>query len=173
MKSKGFLLVAVVLLSAMSALSLQARDSTPSPSVKADTKDQFDAVADHVREQMTTGGRFEFVNAQEHATVDKDLGDMQALFDKFGAVDAMDDAAKIQLYNNQSEVNAILTRRDGDREICEQEKTTGSNIPKTVCRKYGDIERDRNDTMKTKQDMLKLQNVCKGIPGPFGNGCGG
>lgn len=172
MKSRSCLLVAIAVLGLVSTLSLQAKQPTP-PSVKADTKDQFVVVADHVREQMAQGGRFEFVNAQERATVDKDLGDMQSLFDKFGAVDAMDAASKIQLYNNQSEVNAILTHRDGDREICEQETPTGSNIPKTICRTYGDMERERADTNKTKQDMLQVQNVCKGLPGPFGKGCGG
>lgn len=173
MKSRSCLLVAMAALGLIFTLSLQAKQPVPTPSVKADTKDQFVAVSDHVREQMAPGGRFEFVNTQERATVDTDLTQMQSLFDKFVTVDAMDAASKIQLYNDQSEVNAILTRRDGDREICDQEKSTGSNIPKTVCRKYSDIERERTDTVKTKQNMQQLQNVCRGMPGFLGKGCGG
>jgi hypothetical protein len=173
MKSRSCLLVAVAVSSLVFTLSLQAKQLDPTPSVKADSKDQFAAVSDHVRELMAPGGRFEFVNTQERATVDTDLAQMQSLFDKFGTVDAMDAASRIQLYNNQSEVNAILTRRDGDREICDQEKSTGSNIPKTICRTYSDMERERTDTKNTKQNMQQVQNVCKGIPGPFHNGCGG
>ena len=148
-------LVAVTLAMAPMAC-LQAKP--PSPSVKADTKDQFASVASDVREQMAPGGRFEFVDAGEHSTVERDLAQMQALFDRFGSVDAMDAPSKIQLYNDQSEVNAILTRRDGDREVCERAPGLGTLIPKTTCRKYSDIERDRRDTIKMKDDMLHTMN---------------
>ncbi|RDI99792.1 hypothetical protein DVT68_02845 [Dyella solisilvae] len=151
MKLKTSLLFAVALLLPLTLA--QAKQPTP-PSVKADTKDKFAPLADQVRGQMQSGGRFEFVTADERGTVDKDLTGMGALFDKFESVDKMDDKSKIQLYNYQSEVNAILTRRDGDREICEQAPPTGSLIPKTTCRKYSDIERDRRDTIKMKDDML-------------------
>lgn len=135
------------------ATSLLAKNPSP-PDVKADTKETFAPVADHVREQMQPGGRFEFVNAQERDIVAKDLGDMQSLFDRFTKVDAMDDKSKLQLYNDQSEVNAILTRRDGDKEICVHEQPTGSHLPKTTCRKYSDMERDRAATMQMKDEML-------------------
>lgn len=143
-----FIIVVAMLLPLASVVAKEA------PDVKADTKEQFQAVADHVREQMQGGGRFEFVTAAERDTVTKDLGDMQSLFDRFAKVDAMDQASKIQLYNDQSEVNAILTRRDGDREVCSEDRPTGSHIPKTTCRKYADIERDRRDTMNLKDQML-------------------
>ncbi|MHA6204018.1 hypothetical protein ACXU4B_06335 [Dyella soli] len=132
--------------------SSHAKESAPT--VKADSRETFMPVADNVREEMRAGGRFEFVTAQERGTIDKDLGQMQALFDKFNTVDGMDLATKIQLYNAQSEVNAILTRRDGDREICEYATPTGSNIPKTTCRKYSDIERNRRATEVMKDNML-------------------
>jgi len=156
LKLSSFLMVFTLAMAHMACV--QAKQSTPPPSVKADTKDQFANVANDVREQMAPGGRFEFVDAGEHSTVEKDLGQMQALFDKFGSVDAMDTPSKIQLYNDQSEVNAILTRRDGDREVCERAPALGTLIPKTTCRKYSDIERDRRDTIKMKDDMLHTMN---------------
>jgi len=161
-------LAAAVLALLVPAASLLAK-SPPPPDVKADTKDKFVSVADHVREQMGAGGRFEFLTADERATVTRDLADMQSLFEKFDKVDAMDDASKIKLYNSQSEVNAVLTRRDGDREICTHEDPTGSHLPKTTCRTYSQIERDRRDTMKMKDDMLRVQvpqSLC--LPGQGG-----
>ncbi|MGO4504815.1 MULTISPECIES: hypothetical protein [unclassified Dyella] len=146
-------LAVAVLVFLVPATSLLAK-SPPPPDVKADTRDTFAPVADHVREQMQAGGRFEFVNAEERGTVTKDLGDMQSLLDRFTKVDAMDDKSKIQLYNDQSEINAILTRRDGDKEICVHEQPTGSHLPKTTCRKYSDMERDRAATMQMKDEML-------------------
>jgi hypothetical protein len=153
MKLKPSWLLVAALALLFSLPSLQAKQVTP-PSVKADTKDQFAEVAGHVREQMQSGGRFEFLTEDERTSVNRGLGDMQGLFDKFGSVDTMDAKSKIQLYNDQSEVNAILTRRDGDREICEQAPPTGTLIPKTTCRTYSDIERNRRDTVKMKDDMM-------------------
>ena len=152
MKFARVQLAAAVWLFLIPATSLLAK--SPPPDVKADTRETFGPVADHVREQMQAGGRFEFVNAEERDTVSKDLGDMQSLFDRFTKVDAMDDKSKIQLYNDQSEINAILTRRDGDKEICVHEQPTGSHLPKTTCRKYSDMERDRAATMQMKDAML-------------------
>jgi hypothetical protein len=143
-----FLSLALLLLPLMSTHAKEAL-----PDVKADSKEKFMPVADHVREQMQPGGRFEFVTAEERATIGKDLDGMQALFDKFGTVDAMDLNTKIQLYNQQSEVNGILTKRDGDREICEYAAPTGTQIPKTTCRRYADIERNRRDTDVFKEKL--------------------
>lgn len=141
------------------SLDIWAKQTSPAPDVKAETREQFTSVASHVHEQMEPGGRFAGVTATQRETVTRDLAGMQALFDKFERVDSMDTNAKIQLYNAQSEVNAILTRNDGDREICTQEMPTGSNIPKTTCRKYRDIERDRAATLKAKQDMLQVPSL--------------
>lgn len=152
MKLTYSLLLVVPLLLPLS--SLEAKQPTP-PSVKADNKDQFDQVAEHIREQMQPGGRFEFLDDRERTTVDKDLGDMQSLFAKSGSVNSMDSKSKIQLYNDQSEVNAILTRRDGDKEVCSFEVPTGSQIAKTTCRTYSDMERQRRDTLKMSTDMLQ------------------
>ncbi|HET6553933.1 MAG TPA: hypothetical protein VFG49_10375 [Dyella sp.] len=145
------LMAAVALLSQVSVHASESK-----PDVKAETKDQFAAVADHVREQMASGGRFQFVSNEEHTAVDKDLSDMQGLYDKFGTVSAMDADSKLKLYNAQTEVNAILTKRDGDRRVCQQEMPTGSNIPKTVCRKYSDIERDQKASQKYMQDRMQV-----------------
>lgn len=136
-----------------------AKQTSPAPNVKADTREQFTVVASHVQEQMKPGGRFSSVNPAQRDIVTRDLASMQALFDKFERVDAMDTNAKISLFNAQSEVNAVLTHNDGDREICTQELPTGSNIPKTTCRKYSDMERDRAETLKAKQDMLQVPSV--------------
>jgi hypothetical protein len=93
-------------------LPLAALAAQPSPpSVKADSKDQFNQVADHVPMQMQPGGRFEFLDNGERATVDRDLGEMQSLYAASGSVEAMDEKSKVRLDKDQCEVNAILTRR--------------------------------------------------------------
>jgi hypothetical protein len=111
---------------------------------------------------MAPGGRFEAVNKNDQATVDRDLSNMESLYDKFGTVDAMDQSSKVALYNSQSEVNAILTRNDANREICEQVKPMGSNIPKTVCKTQRQINEENDQSQRLKQDMMKVQNPVGG-----------
>jgi hypothetical protein len=125
--------------------SVQAAKVKPM-SVKAENKADFEAVTAEVHKQMVPGGRFEFVTKEEAATVNNNLNEMQALFDKYGTVEQMDQSSKVQLYNDQESVNAILTRRDSDKLVCETAPPTGSLIPKKNCRTYGEIEKSQRDT---------------------------
>ena len=151
MKRKYWLPVAAAMMLVLQVASVHAKETKPD--VKADTKDEFVAVADHVRQQMAPGGRFDSIPKNDQQTVTRDLSSMESLFDKFGKVDAMDQPSKVELFNNQSEVNAILTRHDGDRQVCEQIKPMGSNIPKTVCKTQRQINLENDQSQRTLQDI--------------------
>jgi hypothetical protein len=150
MKRKYWLPIAAAMMLVLQVASVQAKETKPD--VKANTKDEFAAVADHVRQQMAPGGRFDSMNKDDQDTVNRDLSGMSSLYDKFGTVDAMDQASKVDLYNKQSEVNALLTRHDEDREVCEQVKPMGSNIPKTVCRTQRQIDEENGQAQRYMQD---------------------
>lgn len=156
MKSKFWLPVTVATMLVLQVATVHAKETKPD--VKANTKDEFAAVADHVRQQMAPGGRFDAVTKTDQETVNRDLSNMESLYDKFGTVDAMDQPSKIQLYNNQSEVNAILTRNDGNREVCEQVKPMGSNIPKTICKTQREINQENSQSQRMMQDFSNRQN---------------
>ena len=66
MKVKLWLPLVAATVVLLQVASVQAKEAKPE--VKAETKDQFAAVADHVRQQMGAGGRFEFVDKTEHET---------------------------------------------------------------------------------------------------------
>lgn len=155
MKRKLWLPIAAAMVVLLQVATVQAKESKPD--VKANTKEEFAAVADHVRQQMAPGGRFDSVDKNGQATVNRDLSDMQSLYDKFGTVDAMDGPSKVSLYNNQSEVNAILTKNDADREICEQVKPMGSNIPKTVCQTQRQMQEANGNAQRYMQDATQVQ----------------
>jgi len=122
--------------------------------VKAENKADFAAVVAAIHQQMVPGGRYEFVDQGERTKIDASFGEMQALFDKYDTVAQMDQAAKVQLFNDQEAVNAILTRRDDKRLICRTLPPTGSLIPKTSCRTYREVEAER---MGTQNYMQRLQ----------------
>ncbi|MGH8158444.1 MAG: hypothetical protein ACREPQ_10005 [Rhodanobacter sp.] len=124
--------------------------------VKAQNKDDFTAVVAAVHQQMQQGGRYEFVDKGEREKVDASFSDMQTLFDKYGTVAQMDESAKVQLFNDQEAVNAILTRRDDKRLVCESVSPIGSHIPRTSCRTYREIELEHRQTQNFQQQMQQV-----------------
>lgn len=124
--------------------------------VKAENKSDFTAVVAAVHQQMQAGGRYEFVDQGERQKIDASFADMQSLFDKFATVAQMDQGAKVQLFNDQETINAILTHRDDKRLVCESVAPIGSHIPRTTCRTYREIELERSNTERLQQQMLQV-----------------
>ena len=114
--------------------------------VKADNKDDFAAVVSAVHQQMQPGGHYEFTSTKDRDAIDTQFSGMQSLFDKYGTVAQMDQNSKVQLFNEQEAVNALLTHNDSNRLVCEHIAPLGSNIPKTVCRTYGQIQQEQRDS---------------------------
>jgi len=142
-----------------------ANEKYNEPSVKADTKEAFTEIATTVRKEMDGGGRFEYLKPQERTQVDQGLDQMTALFDKYGSVSAMNEQAKIELFNTQEKVNSVLTLRDRDRVICKKEAPVGSHIPIVQCHTYGQAEDAKRGTEKQMADWKRAQ--CSG------SGCAG
>ena len=124
--------------------------------VKAENKADFAAVVSAVQSQMVPGGRYGFVDKKEREDVNHGLGYMQNLFDKYGTVAGMDQKTQMDLFNHQEAVNAILTRRDSNRLVCESVAPMGSHIPRKTCRTYGEIEQEHQNT---RQLMDNFKNV--------------
>ena len=156
-----FCFIASALLIALLPLGAASASATK-PAVKVDNKADFAAVSAAVQNEMVPGGRYEFVDSTEHATVTKNLGDMQALFDTYGTVEQMDSAKRAQLLTDQEDVNAILTRRDDRRMVCKSERPIGSLLPRQTCRTYGEIERARRGTQQFMQQEARPGYVSGG-----------
>lgn len=125
--------------------------------VKAENKADFAAVVIAVQKQMNPGGRYGYIDKKEHEDVNTGLAYMQSLFDKYNSVDQMDQNTKVDLFNHQEAVNAILTRRDNNRLVCENTAPVGSHIARTTCRTYGAIEQDRRNTQQALDGMKRVQ----------------
>ncbi|MEO7432414.1 MAG: hypothetical protein ABIR62_10360 [Dokdonella sp.] len=125
--------------------------------VNAQTEEAFSQLAENVRKEMADGGRYEFVKPEERDKVEKGLAGIAALFRQKGSVDKMSEPEKVELFNNQEVVNAILTRRDSERVICENRAPVGSHIPKTSCYTYGQWEEGRRGTNQVIDRLRKVQ----------------
>jgi hypothetical protein len=144
--------------------------------LKADNAPEFSTVVASVQKEMLPGGRFEFVDKKEQDTVNTRLADMQALFDKHGTVAQMEMNTKVQLFNDQEAVNAILTHRDDERLVCVHDAPLGSHIPRTVCQTYGEMERTRRgevqylSNLKQVADFMGHSNGLHASSNSTGNG---
>jgi hypothetical protein len=145
-----------------------ARASKTEAILKADNAAEFSSVTTSVQKEMLPGGRFEFVETSERGSLNTRLADMQALFDKHGTVAQMDMQTKVQLFNDQEAVNAILTRRDNERLICKHEATLGTHIQRTTCQTYGEMERQHRQDVEymsaLKQVPDRYTDHCPGCP---------
>lgn len=153
MKLRSWLAGVVVGVALLQASAVYAKTEVI---VKAENKDDFTAVVAAVHQQMQAGGRYEFVDQGERQKIDASFADMQSLFDKFATVAQMDQGAKVQLFNDQETINAILTHRDDKRLVCESVAPIGSHIPRTTCRTYREIELERSNTERLQQQMLQV-----------------
>ena len=130
--------------------------------VKAENKADFSAVVSAVQSQMVPGGRYGFTDKKEREDVNRGLEYMQSLFDMYGTVAGMDQKTQMDLFNHQEAVNAILTRRDNNRLVCESVAPTGSNIPRRTCRTYGEIEQERQNTQQVMDNFKQVPQFKSG-----------
>lgn len=126
-------------------------DSEGKPVVRADTKENFEAIATAIQQQMQPGGRWQYTSKSDRATIASTFADMSSLYAQFGSVDKMDAAAKTRLLADQNTVNAILTKKDGDRLICQSQMPVGSHLPVKVCKTYAQIQAEQQGA----QDYLR------------------
>jgi ABC-type metal ion transport system substrate-binding protein len=118
------------------------------PIVVASTAQAFAQTETQIRQQMESGGRFEFIKPTDKVTANSDLDAMMAMLQKSGSVDAMNAGDKVHLLNLQEHLNGVLTHNDSERLVCERNNPLGSHIASTTCRTYGEIERNRQQTQK-------------------------
>ncbi|MEO5626978.1 MAG: hypothetical protein ABIQ70_13300 [Dokdonella sp.] len=140
---------------AMAAPLVAVAGEKPEAAVNASSKDDFQTVAVWVRKEMTPGGRYSYVSDAERGTVNRELDNMNLMFEKNGDVAHMNDQQKTQMFNSQEQVNSLLSKHDNERLICKTEMPIGSHIPVKTCQTAGMIEaRRRNDV----QYLQRTQN---------------
>ncbi|MGN6788441.1 MAG: hypothetical protein ACTHJP_02785 [Rhodanobacteraceae bacterium] len=97
------------------------------------TPQSFQQQAAQVRAGLGHGGPYAFLSAQDRARIAQEISAMDALFQRYGNIEAMGGAGRVELYNAQETVNRILTRGRTGTTRCAWAQQTGSHIPRTLC----------------------------------------
>lgn len=137
---------AVVAFSLVLSFGVYAAEKQPDPALQATSREKFEDQSAAIRQQMKVGGRWEFVTPDERSQVEKRLDEIAGLMGKVSHVDELSEKDRLQMYVAQEDANAILTRKDGRRLICESIAPTGSNRKVKQCQTYAERERTRRAT---------------------------
>ena len=154
--------IAALLLAGGVAAGALAADAVRAPLQPADTRAAFERQAAAARAQMRPHGRYEYVDPQERGEVEQGLAHMDALFSRYGDVASMPQDARVALLNDQERVNGILMHNDIDRLVCQHVAPLGSRIPKTECRTYGQIMREREGARESMQTLNQTGRAING-----------
>ena len=148
-------LACALALSAPTARAVEPENQVTPVTVNANTREDFAAVADEVRAEMRSGGRFQYVTNDERRSVEDGLRRMALLYETAPTVDAMNKSDQVALFNQQETINAILKNRDSDRVVCKRIRKTGSNLTTTECLTFGEREALRRSSQNY---MNEVQN---------------
>jgi hypothetical protein len=93
----------------------------------------FPQLIQMVRKELQPGGRWQYVPKGERPTLENRLGEMEMLLDGLASIDELSNDEKMNLLNAQEHANAILTRNDGERLICERSVPVGTHRAQVLC----------------------------------------
>jgi hypothetical protein len=97
------------------------------------TPQSFQEQATQVRAGLGVGGEYAFLSTRDRARVEREIAAMTALLQRYGNIEAMTGAQRVDLYNAQESANMILTRGRAGTTRCAWTQQTGSQIPRTLC----------------------------------------
>lgn len=97
------------------------------------TPQSFQEQATQVRAGLGVGGEYAFLSTQDRTRVEQEIAAMTASLQRYGNIEAMTGAQRVELYNAQESANMILTRGRAGTIRCAWTQQTGSRIARTLC----------------------------------------
>ncbi len=153
MSSRFPALLALAIATSLGVVSLAHARAEAAPAIRATTLDDFRSQASRVRADMAANGRYAGLSETDRHTIEADLARIDALLQKRGTSSALRDGEQVDLLNAQEEVNALLTRNDGERLVCTLERRTGSKMMQKNCMTVADRNELRRKTNDAAQQM--------------------
>lgn len=98
---------------------------------------RFGQLIQTLRVEMAPGGRFAYVTPAERDRIEGSLERMRAALEGKATLADLDERERLSVFNAQEEVNAILTKRDAERVLCDRRPLPGSHRKELVCETYG------------------------------------
>ncbi|HET7065313.1 MAG TPA: hypothetical protein VFI49_13660 [Rudaea sp.] len=142
-----------------------AKDDSIEKPLVAQTLDGFNRESAQISASMQPGGRYEFLKPADKSRVEARMASMRTLLEAHAGSDTLNVGDKVKLANAQEEVNSILRHNDSNRLVCESRAPTGSHVPVTTCRSFGEIEEQRRTALHEVGDINNLSRTSVTPPG--------
>jgi hypothetical protein len=133
--------------------------------------DQFDQLVALLEEEMASGGRYEYATERERDEVRRALATMARHLDGVDSIEQLDEDTRVAVMNAQERANAILTRRDSDRLVCDRRRSIGTHRRETHCETYGERMARIQGTHKIAKRWLEIP--CASATAGEGGGAAG
>ena len=144
---------AVLLLSASSAWATQEQ-----PKV-ALAQGDFAAQRAQIERDLADGKTYAEISSGDRAKVRESLNRISGELEGVESIDALNESAKARVFNDQEQINQILTAAEADsRLVCSSEMKTGSRRKTTTCLTVAERNRRRETDQQNLQDVQRSLN---------------
>ena len=111
-----------------------------------DVRKEFSGQRAQILQNLGDGQTYSEIAPSDRAAVVEALARIEATLAEATPVEGLPEAKRIQLHNDQEQINTILTRARADsRLICEKRVQTGSHRRTTACTTVAQREQQRNE----------------------------
>jgi len=151
-------MVSVMLLASIPAAhaTISAASSKSAEKEFLNVSSPFEQQREKILTDLADGETYAEISQKDRAEVRDALTRISDSLQKAGGVDAMSDADKAKVFNDQELVNAILTRAgDDSRLVCTREKKVGSHRTTTQCMTVAERTRQREQSQQAVRDNAR------------------
>ncbi|HDS1139371.1 TPA: hypothetical protein QDZ75_003431 [Stenotrophomonas maltophilia] len=125
---------------------------------------KFDAnapVAEQIRNVETAINTEDYseIGLEDKSRVQQALGRIKIKMGDHERVEQLSPHDRTEIFNDQEVINTIMTRAHADsRMVCRRERTTGSNMPQSVCLTVAQRRKAQEDSRKALNDNQRFNN---------------
>lgn len=152
------LMLSVLALAPLAANANIASDGAFSPEKGLDLSGSFEAQRDAIIKALGDGKTYAEISPDDRQRVTSSLNRITGLLDGAQSVDQLTEATRVEVFNEQEQVNTVLTQaREDSRLVCTREKKVGSHRTTNNCMTVAERRRAREDTEKQLSSMRRVQ----------------
>ena len=112
-----------------------------------------------IETDLADGKTYSELSHGDRATVRESLQRISFELDGIASLDDLNEAAKARVFNDQEQINTILTQAAADsRVVCTREAKTGSNRKVTTCQTVAERNRRRELDQGNLRDVQRSTN---------------
>ena len=134
--------------------------STFSPEKGLDLSGSFEAQREAIVAALGDGKTYAEISAADRQKVTASLNRISSLLDGVQSVSQLPETTKVEVFNEQEQVNTLLTQaREDSRLVCTREKKVGSHRTTNTCKTVAERRRDQEESQNALRRNMRVACV--------------